>query len=54
MKQMNKKFGIGSVDKVVAKYENELSELLESESFKANNPGIEAKIYKTDFLKFYF
>ncbi|MBT4790945.1 MAG: hypothetical protein HON90_05200 [Halobacteriovoraceae bacterium] len=49
MKKKNKKYLIGTVDKVIKNYEKSLCESFDSPEFEKNNPGVKIKIQKMDF-----
>jgi hypothetical protein len=53
MKELNKRFGLGGVNSVVASYESRLCNQFSSAEFRQANPGVEVRIQKTDFKGYY-
>lgn len=53
MKQKNKDYLIGTVDKVVKSFEKQMCDKIVDAKFKRSNPGIDIHITKTDFKGYY-
>lgn len=53
MKEMNKQFGLGGVNAVIASHEKTICESLQSNTFKNANPDIKVEVLKTDFKGYY-
>ena len=53
MKELNKRFGLGGVNSVVANYESSMCNHFNSPEFRQAHPGLEVRIQKTDFKGYY-
>jgi hypothetical protein len=53
MKEMNKRFGLGGVNAVIANHERTLCNSFQSNTFKNAHPNVRVEFLKTDFKGYY-